>query len=167
MRLKYVFRERIISALGLMRWNVLASIINTYDFKYIVEVGVAAGHTSFYLLKHCPGILFYCGVDPYVAEDRAPQYDIAAEVYDRFPKALLLRMSSRKAAAHFIDVDLVFIDGDHNDLKNDLKYWLPKCKLLLGHDYHKDNPQIIKIVDKFKNVKHYADSVYSIPGRLK
>ena len=52
----------------------------------------------------------------------------------------ILRMSSQEAAQYFVDssVDIVFLDGDHDNVAHDIELWWPKLKpggLMVGHDW--------------------------------
>ncbi len=87
----------------------------------------------------------------------------------------LLQMSTLSAASEFIDpimrgsrpsFDFVFVDADHMEdgVREDIKTWEPLVKvggMILGHDYQKDFPGVIKVVDEiFPDRTLYADSVW-------
>lgn len=71
---------------------------------------------------------------------------------------------STEASKQFEDnsLDFVFIDASHQyqDVKNDLKHWLPKVKkggIIAGHDYVPGHPEsnigVVKAVNEFFNYK--------------
>jgi hypothetical protein len=63
-----------------------------------------------------------------------------------------IRASSPAAAEQVPDVDMVFLDGNHEyeGVVADIEAWLPKTrKLLCGHDYnHPDYPGVAEAVDE-------------------
>ncbi len=96
-----------------------------------------------------------------------------------------MQMKSEEACKHFDDefFDLVYIDAQHDyeDVKQDIKLWLPKVKkggVIAGHDYlteditsvpveidwsGKEMGEVNKAVDEcFKNVQTYKDSSWAV-----
>jgi hypothetical protein len=124
--------------------------------KYAVEVGVAEGGYSFYLLDSWPGICYQ--VDPWMAlsVDEYLDYNNVDQIeHDRrynlvcktaFHKykgrAIPMRMTSKDAVKNFVDdfFDFVYLDANHKlqYISEDLQLWYPKCKsggIFAGHDF--------------------------------
>lgn len=133
--------------------NQLADLVNELDFKYAVEVGVAAGEYSAILMKANPQLTLY-GVDPWIPHKGYKDYvkqdtfnmllDKAHERLDKYPNYHFVKKYSMVAVQDFADgsLDFVYLDGDHafTSVANDVHYWLPKIRkggILAGHDYMK------------------------------
>jgi hypothetical protein len=131
------------------------------DMLSILEIGSFLGRSTHALLSGMKpeGILY--AVDPFDIQTYKclldPEY---SEIYEKFLKNVsefknitVLRKTSKEAVDILKDLsfDMIFIDGDHSyeEVKNDIKYWLPKTKkLLCGHDYNKYFPDVVKAVDE-------------------
>ena len=140
-----------------------------------VEVGVAEGGFSFFLLDHWPGICYQ--VDPWKhqdtpgysghgTEDQDGRYaDICRKAIDYNGRAIPVRMTSVEAAPTFANgwFDFIYIDAIHTYESNslDLELWYPKLRtggIFAGHDYlngtfHGQSYGVKQAVDEFA-VKH-------------
>lgn len=118
---------------------------------YVVEVGVASGHCSRYLLEHVPDICLLL-VDNWAVPDHPTKktqescdqaYESAAELLRQWPRNAFGMWGDSVKAATIIDdefMDLVFIDADHRypAVRDDIAAWWPKVRpggILCGHDY--------------------------------
>ena len=123
--------------------------------RVIVEIGVFTGRTSKRLRKGFPEAQLIL-IDPwqyipglkgyiYTQINTQPLWDgVYKKLCNRFAKSantVVLRCSSLRAAKIVQDnIDIVFIDGahDYQNVKADIKAWLPKLRrpgLICGHDY--------------------------------
>lgn len=122
---------------------------------YAVEIGVAEGGFSFYLLQCWPGTCYQVdtwsalSTDEYndynnveqVEQDR--RYTLVLEQGRLFGgRAVAMKMKSEDAVKQFKDeyFDFIYIDANHKYqfIKKDLELWYPKCKvggIFAGHDY--------------------------------
>lgn len=101
----------------------------------VAEIGVLHGRSAFALLTACAGPVF-C-VDPWddVMDHSLPSFK---SFCGHFPNLRIVRGYSPAAAAEVPDVDMTFIDGNHDyeQVVADIGAWLPKTrKLICGHDY--------------------------------
>jgi predicted O-methyltransferase YrrM len=117
-------------------------------FNKVVEVGCWFGRSTHALLSGCPGIVF--AVDHFKGSpseiDVAHAYAKTGNVKARFLKnvghfknLITLNMHSFDASTLFgkNEVDMVFIDGDHDfePVRRDITAWIHKARYLLcGHD---------------------------------
>ncbi len=67
-----------------------------------------------------------------------------------------LKMNLEQALDKLPELDIVYIDGNHNYeyVKKDIEMSLKKVKkngIISGHDYHNDTPDVIKAVNEFFN----------------
>jgi hypothetical protein len=112
----------------------------------IVEVGSLRGRSAFALLTACQGRV-YC-IDPWPKDS---DYESFMRDCGQFPNLVAIREKSPEAAALVPDVDMVFLDGDHEyeAVVADIAAWLPKTrKLLCGHDYNNTEfPGVAAAVD--------------------
>lgn len=138
---------------------------NRNDFAYLlsnlglngsaIEIGVAEGGFSFYLLDRWKGKCYqvdswtnlsqaeyqdYCNVGD-TEQDR--RYALVLETAKKYKgRAIPMKMFSSDAVKQFEDntFDFVYIDANHKYefIKEDIKQWYPKCKsggIFAGHDY--------------------------------
>lgn len=117
-----------------------------------IEVGVAKGETSAWLLEKCPNLTKLNGVDPYLPyedwcryideEEINLQKTIAKENVSQYgDRFKFLEMTAENAVKKFKkeSVDFVFIDGDHSYdcTLSDIELYYPLIKkggILFGHD---------------------------------
>lgn len=156
----------------LRRWNVLARLATGKGWRIGAELGVFRGETFFHLLATCPDLAMV-GVDcwepkpekdgieggrSYARHDLDSHYAAVREKTAPYgSRAVLLRMNTVDAAAHFPDghFDFVFIDADHTyeGVRSDIAAWLPKIRpggTMLGHDWNrKDFPGVIRAVEEW------------------
>lgn len=146
------------------REAILANWINENNFSKIVELGVLDGFTAQEILKSCPHIVEYVGVDifekPDIFQSIAPKNDRSREVYNSFDfnfyykltlenlkdftnKVTILKTTTLEASYLYpnMNFDLVFIDADHSyeGVAQDIQMWLPKIRsggILAGHDFN-------------------------------
>jgi len=123
------------------------------EMENIVEIGSWKGRSTHALLSGCSGVVY--AVDHFLGSKdendsthkEGKESDIYSQFLDNvgsFDNLKILRMSSLDAVKQFEDksVDMVFIDGGHSyeEVVQDIKAWLPKCKkLLCGHDIPYDS----------------------------
>jgi hypothetical protein len=135
-------------------YGFIPGVVENIRFESLIEVGVAYGYHSEYLLDRYPQLKYF-GIDPYIpAYDPADRFgeDVMKLFYDAKDekeafdalflgvsygmssnykgRGTLIRMSSNKASQIFRDksVDVVYIDGNHQyqDVLSDLEIWAPK-----------------------------------------
>ena len=136
-----------------------------FDNKRIIciEIGTASGIWTEYVLRNYPNITLYT-IDPYKHflgehyESGKPQdwHDYIKSVADkRLSKYdnLVRLIKTSEEALDFLpkNVDVVYIDGNHNDeyVNFDVNEYYPLVRIggiFAGHDYNL--PQIRKIVDR-------------------
>lgn len=159
----------------------LKNFINEHeDIKTGVEVGVAFGSNMKTLLEGT-NLEKLFGVDPYVIDtwDLSGTLDVEKEyggfdsLYEHVSEFLksygtrskLIRMTSEEASKKFKNesLDFVFIDGDHYDIENDVKYWEPKVRdggYIMGHDWM--HPSFGNITEFLMN--YYGDKLVGVEG---
>lgn len=120
-----------------------------------VEIGVAEGDFSFYLLDCWPGVCYQ--VDPWITHEEQIYRDynnVEQQEHDRRYQLVMdrakkyngratpIRASSSVAVNYFADsfFDFIYIDANHKYefIKEDINIWWPKCKsggIFAGHDY--------------------------------
>lgn len=101
----------------------------------VAEIGVLHGRSAFALLTACKGSVF-C-VDPWddVKDHSLPSFK---SYCGHFPNLRIVRGYSPAAADDVPNIDMTFIDGNHDypQVVADITAWLPKTrKLICGHDY--------------------------------
>jgi hypothetical protein len=122
--------------------NDFHKIIDHYDLKVGVEIGVGVGSNAMHLLDNS-GIEILYGVDNWSVRSSSKAQkstkDNLAEYGERFK---MLEMRSLEAVELFEDesIDFVYIDGNHRykPVVEDIKAWYPKVRkggFFGGHDY--------------------------------
>jgi hypothetical protein len=109
-----------------------------------VEIANSGKNIEFYAVDHWKGSIEHQGF-----KDLKDLYEIYSENIERArPIVKDLRMPSLEAVNQFADgsLDFVFIDGSHEyqDVKDDIRAWLPKIRkggVLAGHDYYPLHPE--------------------------
>jgi len=128
-----------------LKWLYLVA----QEMNNIIEVGSWKGRSTDALLAGCRGTVWAVDhfkgskTERHSCHKEATQRDISKiflENVGHYKNLKLLKMDSLEAAKRFKDksIDMVFIDGGHTDeeVKADIKAWLPKVKkLICGHDY--------------------------------
>lgn len=143
-------------------YDVLPSLINKFNLKVGVEVGVLYGRHAEKILSQTHIEKLYC-IDAYSSKHLIwPQQTCDAlflkvgKLLAKWqPRSVFLRELSTDAAKTFNDhsIDFIFIDADHSyeGVKNDLEVWYSKVRpggILSGDDY--DNfPGVTRAVDEF------------------
>jgi hypothetical protein len=152
-------------------WDTVREIfskkINELNLKTGVEIGVAFGGHSEYMLKNTQITKLY-GIDPYKhfwfyfdpmnLSQRKFDFLYAFVIGklntfgDRFE---LIRTTSEKAVRYVDKIDFIYIDGNHSyeQTKKDIENWYEKINtggLIGGDDYdHPSFPGVKKAVDEF------------------
>jgi predicted O-methyltransferase YrrM len=129
------------------------------EMDSIAEIGSWKGRSTHALLTGCRGSVY--AVDHFLGSPSAPftqeeakdeaVYNQFMENVGEFPNLVVVKKDSLEAALEVPQVDMVFIDADHTyeDIKRDIKAWMPKAKkLICGHDYDDGWPGIIQGVDE-------------------
>ena len=123
----------------------LEYLIKENNYTSMAEVGVRDGRTTFYLLDKCPNLKIY-------AIDLSIQGFYNDNIKEKYGNRLIPVLGDSSQVANDIpDVDLVFIDADHNyqGCKNDIYAYKTKVNrngILSGHDI--DYPGVNKAVNE-------------------
>lgn len=137
--------------------NLYKKIVEEFsNGSKFVEVGSWKGRSSSFLAVEIANskknIDFYC-VDTWEGSVEQKDFDCPKTLYQTFLENMKpmeeyyfpLKITSEEASKKFQDksLDFVFIDASHEyeDVKSDIKRWLPKIKpggILAGHDYYVD-----------------------------
>lgn len=131
----------------------LSNVINQYDLKIGVELGVAAGRHSEYILSNTKveklwSIDRWQHVEGYDDPMNLPQkehdelYQYVCKKLEKFgERCIVVRSDTTSASEKFENesLDFVYVDADHSyeGCKRDLLAWLPKIKkggFITGHD---------------------------------
>ena len=171
--------------------NLYKSIVDKFESgSKFVEIGSWKGKSSAYMAVEIANsnknIDFYC-VDTWEGSIEHKNNTEISMLYDIFLNNMKsiesyytpLKMKSLDAVSKFEDssLDFVFIDGSHEyeDVKEDIKAWLPKVKpggILAGHDYY------IEGTDWFPGVKQAVNEeltgfetaekcwIYTVPSEI-
>ncbi len=129
------------------RQHFLKHLIETNNFRIMIEVGIDTGKTTFHLLDTIPQLTIYA-----VDTDISKFYNIS--VKEKYGDRLVpIQGYSFQVADQFADnfADIIFIDADHSyaSVKKDILKYTPKLKkggLLTGHDI--DYPGVNKAVNE-------------------
>jgi len=152
----------------IFRWNVLLDLIQRNGFTNFVEIGVANGQTSRFLLKNVDNLEVTC-IDPYLQYkgfhgSHHGSYGKLLKKYETADKTLFgdervtfMRLTSEEAAKGFRakSIDIAFIDANHyyDWVSRDIELWWPivrKGGILSGHDYiDVKRWGVVKAVDEF------------------
>lgn len=151
----------------LKRWDVLNELIADNGYKTVVEIGVRKGRNMGKILRRNKEIFWYA-IDPWVFMKSYPRWDQALHdsCYQQFlgeknnfpDRVKELKMYSVEAVDLVPnDIDLLFIDGDHeySAAKLDIELYAPKVRpggMVSGHDY--DN------LPRFPGVKQAVDETF-------
>jgi precorrin-6B methylase 2 len=116
----------------------------------VVEVGSLRGRSAYALLTGCSGPV-YC-IDPWDDEYKQ-SYPAFMENCGHFPNLRAVQGFSPAVASGIPDVDMIFIDGAHDEISvtADIKGWWPKTKkIICGHDYVPGGsfPDVAIVVDR-------------------
>lgn len=150
------------------RFHVLRDLIKKNNYKTFVEVGVAEGITSKFLLDNILDLRVFC-IDPYEvypgyrgshhgsAKKLFKKYEWAKENVFNHERCKFYKTYSGEAVKLFKieSIDIVFIDGNHfyEWVKKDIDWWYPivrKGGILSGHDYVSRNKWgVVKAVNAF------------------
>jgi len=155
-----------------------------------VEIGSWKGKSSAYMAveiaNYNKNIDFYC-VDTWEGSIEHKNNTEISMLYDIFLNNMKsiesyytpLKMKSLDAVSKFEDssLDFVFIDGSHEyeDVKDDIKAWLPKVKpggILAGHDYYIEGtdwfPGVKKAVNEELTGFETAEKcwIYTVPSEI-
>ncbi|MBI2810490.1 MAG: class I SAM-dependent methyltransferase [Candidatus Melainabacteria bacterium] len=142
------------------------------EIRTIAEIGVNKGETSQLFRSLFPAAHLYL-IDPWSLTEeyllsatpisrKTRHYEKAYNsVHTQFkddPQVTILRMPSLEALEHTPQLDLVFIDANHeySHVKQDILSWLPKVRpggILAGHDYEPEIPM-------FSGVKQAVDEIF-------
>ncbi len=129
------------------RQHFLKHLIETNNFRIMIEVGIDTGKTTFHLLDTIPQLTIYA-----VDTDISKFYNVS--VKEKYGDRLVpIQGYSFQVADQFADnfADIIFIDADHSyaSVKKDILKYTPKLKkggLLTGHDI--DYPGVNKAVNE-------------------
>jgi predicted O-methyltransferase YrrM len=121
----------------------LRHLIEINQYTTMVEVGVRDGRTTFYLLDKCPSLTIY-GID---LDTKLFYNDKIKNKYKN--RLIAIEGDSSVVANNIPEVDLIFIDADHNykGCSKDIVAYKNKLKpngMLTGHDI--DYPGVNKAV---------------------
>lgn len=136
----------------------------------IVEIGSWKGRSTHALLTGCKGPVIavdnFEGTPGVDLEKSTTIYEDFMKNVGHFPNLKVLKMSSEQAAKQTKKADMVFIDATHtyDEIKKDLKLWKKKAtKLICGHDYGTQYPDIKKAVDEeFGDKVKVADLIWYV-----
>lgn len=137
---------------GLMRWDVISTLVHQNRWISGIEVGCADGRTTDRILKACPNLIMSM-VDTWSPNEKGiledwsqwPHEENKEKAYAVGQKykgrCAVYHMSSREASYMFEpnSFDFVFLDADHNEkaVREDIMSWLSTIRrggAILGHD---------------------------------
>lgn len=140
-----------------MRYHWLVDILDGCRHEVGVEIGVARGDTSWYVLENLPNLIRYYLIDPWTDEGTHEWHNKGraqrgfASCMERLrphmDRAVLLRKRSKEAIYDIPagSADWCFIDGNHLplDVRTDIKLaqlWVRPGGLICGHDWNCRKP---------------------------
>lgn len=181
-KIKKISREDADIGLNYGHYTHLAKLINDNNYKRVIEIGVAYGNLSEYLLGNT-NIYFLLGIDPYIFYDAMPglesqeDYDVLKEyVINKVERKNISRCELIIEKSDFFlthygggqDWDMVFIDGDHSydQVKKDIDNYSPLIRqggILSGHDI-----TVFEGVDKavYEYQKTSGKELKTLPGNI-
>ena len=120
-----------------------------------LEIGVHRGEHSYNMLRLLPIKELHL-IDPYIPNKiDSNHYKKAKRTIKRWnKKAKFVMMKSEFASRYFVDVDFVYIDGDHSyeGVKKDIEIYYDKVKkggIIGGHDFCGSCPGVCRAVIEF------------------
>jgi len=164
-QIKFTYDNKIEGWMSKEELNWLYKIAS--GVESIVEVGSWKGKSTHALLSACKGTVY--AVDHFKGSPGEVAHKGVKNIYKDFIKNVghfknlkVIKSDSIKAAKKFKGkVDFVFIDGahDYESVKNDIKAWLPKARLIIaGHDFQWAGVQKA-VTEKFGFV-HRQDTIW-------
>jgi len=150
-------------------YPIVASIITQFNLKIGVEIGVAFGGQSEYLLANTP-IERLFSIDPYrhFQTGYADAMNFRQSIFDVLhiktlkrlepygDRSVFIRELSQSASTRFFEksLDFVYIDGNHSytAVKQDIESWYPKIRsigFMIGDDYTQYFPGLCQAVNEF------------------
>ncbi len=161
---------------GIDGWMTEAELQWLYEtaqrMESVVEVGSWKGRSTHALSSGCPGVV--TAVDHF--RGNAGYSDMLqeaqdADVYEQFLKNTRALSNVKVICASSLEgvkqipglVDMVFLDAGHTeaDIRADIRAWLPKCrKLICGHDYSNNFPEVQKVVDEELGEVQHVGSIW-------
>ena len=165
--------KRILSISGHMykdelRW-IHARSLEVPDGGIIVEIGSYRGRSAAAWYQGIQGRGRLVCVDPWDAaypEGKPSDYELfLLNMGFMGYSPTITRTSSQEASRSVSDssLDVVFIDGDHNEAGLDVDYWLPKIKpggMLCGHDMRKGSKVESDILARLPEAKRVKGSIW-------
>ena len=151
-----------------LRW-IHARSCEVPDGGIIVEIGSFRGRSAAAWYQGIEGRGRLVCVDPWDAaypEGKPSDYEIFKQSMATMGyKPEVIQSSSRLASALFRDqsLDVVFIDGDHNEAGIDVDLWLPKmkpCGMICGHDMRPDSKVEADILARLPDAKRVKGSIW-------
>lgn len=166
---------------------VLGALLAQYKRPVMVELGVASGETSEYLLRRHSGLFIYMVDNWRCPPHRVNRRAWGQQTYDRgFDNAIyrtkfastrreVIRKDTVEAANldRIKEVDVVFVDADHTyeGVLADIRAWWPKVKVggvMCGHDI--DSPRDLNgtwgvrraVEEYFRHPPQVTDNVWAV-----
>lgn len=129
----------------------LAALVNSVSARGVMEIGCNVGRTAALLLRECPTIEHYLGVDvlpgyKFANVTQAREVPADPGIYASGDERFSLWLSARgsrdiDASGLHEEFQVVFIDGDHSksavEFDTELARWmLAPGGMIVWHDYH-------------------------------
>lgn len=150
--------------------NIL-SLINNKESPIGAELGTQFGGLSYMLLKNCPRLKLH-SIDlwDYPDEDHEYEkvewdfesnYNCAVDLLSEFGDRSIINVGTTWDIINGFEdeyFDFIYIDASHDyeSVRRDILSSIPKIKpdgWLCGHDYHPNQPGVVKAVDSVVNNK--------------
>ena len=129
----------------------------------MAEIGVKAGYNAFTMLKtlSIEKIFLVDSYEQYIQGGRQFNYrqsePAARRKLRRFKSVEFIKTTSEGAAKILPDnLDTVYIDSNHDQIKRDIEIWYPKVRpggVLGGHDFNGTHQNLVREVIKFADRK--------------